>query len=48
VFDTRADGLGQSSEEMGTGGRELIATDKSSVTAKPFLHAILVENYQRN
>ena len=35
-------------EEMSGGGGELVATDESTVVAKPFLDAIVVEDSQRD
>ena len=48
VFYTRTDDAGEAAEEMGTGGGELIATDKPTVMAKPPLDPIVVENGQGN
>jgi hypothetical protein len=44
VFDSRTDDLGETGEEMSARSRELIATDESTVLAKPFLDAIVVED----
>ena len=35
-------------EEMSGGGGELVATDESTVVAKPFLDAVIVEDSQGN
>jgi hypothetical protein len=44
VFDPRTDDLGETGEEMSARSRELVAADESTVIAKPFLDAIVVED----
>ena len=48
VIDACTDGPGESSEEIGARSRELVTTNKSTVIAKPFLYAIVVEDSSRN
>jgi len=44
VFNPCADGLGESTEKMGVGCRELITADKPSVVTKPLLDAVIMED----
>ena len=46
VFDTCADDLGESVEEMRARGGELVATDEPAVVSKPLLDSIVVEDGQ--
>ena len=48
VFDTCADDLGESGEEVEAGGRELIAADESAVIAKLVPDASVVKDGESN
>lgn len=46
VFYTGTDYFGEAPEKVGAGSWELVATNKSTVIAKPFLDATVVEDSQ--
>ena len=48
LFRSCTDGLGESSEEIETGGREPIAANESAVIAKPILDSLVVEDSESN
>ena len=48
VFDPGTNDLGESGEEMETRSWESVATDESTVLAKPFLDPTVVEDSERN
>ena len=48
VFNPRANDLGEAGEEMKDRGREFIAADESTVTAKSLLDPIVVEDSEGN
>ena len=44
VFDARANGLGESTEEMSVGCGKLVARNEPTVTTKPLFDALIVED----
>jgi len=44
VFDTCADDVGESAEEMSERGGELVTADKPTVVAKPLFDPVVVED----
>ena len=48
IFDPCADHLGESAEEVGAGGRKLIAAKEPTVVSKSLLDALVVEDGQSN
>ena len=48
VFDPSTNGFGEAGKEMNARRGELIAADESTVTAKPFFDAMMVEDGECN
>ena len=44
VLDARADDVGEATQEVDAGGRELVTPNESTVVAKPLLDLIVVED----
>ena len=44
ILDARTGDLGESSEELGGGCQELVASDKPTILAKPLLDAIVMQD----
>ena len=48
MFYPCTNGLGESGQEIGARGRELIAADESTVVAEPLLNPVVVEDSEGN
>ena len=46
MFDARTGDLGKPAEEMSKRSRELVASDESTILAKPLLDAVVVKSSQ--